>query len=88
MGKNVFAREALLLVAGIVSVLSPVPALGTKQTLSLSEVIEYSLNHNGELKSFRLEKGVFDAEKVKAGLFSNPTPVSYTHLTLPTKRIV
>ena len=73
MGKNVFAREALLLVAGIVSVLSPAPALGTKQTLSLSEVIEYSLNHNGELKSFRLEKGVFDAEKVKAGLFSNPT---------------
>ena len=33
----------------------------------------------------------FDAERVGCQLnrlFSNPDPVSYTHLTLPTKRIV
>jgi outer membrane protein, heavy metal efflux system len=73
MGKNVLAREALLLVACIVSVLSPAPAFGTKQPLSLQEVIEYSLQHNGDLQSFREEKGVFDAGKVKARLLPNPT---------------
>ncbi|NTW70478.1 MAG: TolC family protein [Chlorobiaceae bacterium] len=73
MGKNVLAQGALLLVAGIVAVLSPAQALGAEQTLSLQKVIEYSLQHNGELKSFREERGIVDAAKVKAGLFLNPT---------------
>ncbi|NTW70532.1 MAG: TolC family protein [Chlorobiaceae bacterium] len=73
MGKNILAREALLLVTLIFSVLSTDPVRGAEQTLSLPEVIEYSMQHNVELKSFREEKGVVEAAKVKAGLFPNPT---------------
>lgn len=73
MGKSVLAQGALLLVAGIVAVLSPVPARGEEHGLSLQKVIEYSLQHNGGLKSFREERGIVDAAKVKAGLFLNPT---------------
>jgi cobalt-zinc-cadmium efflux system outer membrane protein len=73
MGKNVHARGALFLVTGMVCVLSSVPAWAAEQTLSLPGVIEYSLQHNGDLQSFREEKGIFDAGKVKAGLFPNPT---------------
>jgi cobalt-zinc-cadmium efflux system outer membrane protein len=42
------------------------------QTLSLPQAIEYSLQNNGDLKSFREEKGIRDAGKVKAGLLPNP----------------
>lgn len=41
--------------------------------LTLSQLVEYSLKNNGELKSFRDEKGIRDAAKVKAGLLPNPT---------------
>jgi cobalt-zinc-cadmium efflux system outer membrane protein len=42
------------------------------QTLSLPEAIEYSLKNNSDLKSFREEKGIRDAGRVKAGLLPNP----------------
>jgi len=73
MGKNVHARGTLLLVMGLVCVLSSVPVWAAEETLSLSRVIEYSLQNNGELKSFREEKGIVDAGKVRAGQFPNPT---------------
>ncbi|MEI6846706.1 MAG: TolC family protein [Chlorobiaceae bacterium] len=73
MGKNIRAREALLLVTGMVCVLSSVSAWAGEQTLSLPKVIEYSLQHNGDLQSFRAEQGLFEAGKVKAGLLPNPT---------------
>ncbi len=73
MEKNLRARGLLLVVIGIVSVLSSVPIWAAEQTMSLPMVIEYSLQHNGDLQSFRQEKGVFEAGKVKAGLLPNPT---------------
>ena len=73
MGKNIRTRRALLLVTGMMCTLSSVPAWAAEQTLTLPEIIEYSLQHNGDLQSFRKEKGIFDAGKVKAGLLPNPT---------------
>jgi len=73
MGKNVCARGALLLLTGVACVLSSVSAWAAEQTLSLPEVIEYALHYNGDLQSFREEKGIVDAGKVKAGLLPNPT---------------
>lgn len=73
MGKNVRAQGVLLLVTGLVCLLSSVPVWAAEPALTLSGVIEYSLQHNGDLQSYRDEKGIFDAGKVKAGLFPNPT---------------
>lgn len=41
--------------------------------MALSELIDYSLRNNGSLKSFREEKGIREAFKIKAGLYPNPT---------------
>ncbi len=73
MGTTVFARGALLLVPGIVAVLSSTPVWADEPTLSLPQAIELTLQNNGELKSFREEKGIRDAGKVRAGLLPNPT---------------
>ena len=73
MGTTVFARGALLLVPGLVSVLASTPVRAEVKTVSLNQVIEYSLRNNGDLKSFREEKGIRDAGKVRAGLLPNPT---------------
>ncbi|GAM07917.1 cobalt-zinc-cadmium resistance protein CzcC [Geobacter sp. OR-1] len=73
MGTTAFARGALLLVLGSGSVLSSTPVLAEEQTLSLSRVIEYSLQNNGDLKAFREGKGIRDSGKVRAGLLPNPT---------------
>ena len=73
MEKNVHALGALLLLMGLVCVLSSVPAWAAEETLSLPRVIEYSLHNNGDLKSFREEKGIVDAGTLRAGQFPNPT---------------
>ncbi|MEI6758467.1 MAG: TolC family protein [Chlorobium sp.] len=73
MGNNILARKALLLVTGSIWILSSLPALADEQILSLPKVVEYSLQHNSDLKSFREEKGIFDAGRLKAGLLPNPT---------------
>jgi cobalt-zinc-cadmium efflux system outer membrane protein len=43
------------------------------QQLSLPQVVEVSLQNNGDLKSFREEKGIRVAGKIRAGLLPNPT---------------
>jgi cobalt-zinc-cadmium efflux system outer membrane protein len=43
------------------------------QKLALPQVVEFSLQNNGDLKSFREEKGIRDAGKTRAGLLPNPT---------------
>jgi cobalt-zinc-cadmium efflux system outer membrane protein len=43
------------------------------QQLALPQVVEVSLQNNGDLKSFREEKGIRDAGKIRAGLLPNPT---------------
>ncbi|MBI5522453.1 MAG: TolC family protein [Desulfarculus sp.] len=73
MGTTLVTRGALLLVPVIVAVLLFTPARADDPTLSLPQAIELSLQNNGELKSFREEKGIRDAGKVKAGLLPNPT---------------
>ncbi len=73
MGKNVRAEGFLLLVTGVVCILLSAPVWAAEQTITQPGVIEYSLQHNGDLQSFRKEKGIVDAGKVKAGLFPNPT---------------
>jgi cobalt-zinc-cadmium efflux system outer membrane protein len=57
----------------IVCAFSSTPAWAEEQALSLSQVVEYSLRHNGDLLSLREEKGIRDAGKVKAGQYPNPT---------------
>ncbi len=73
MGTTAFVRGVLLLVPGIVSVLSSTPVFAETQKLALPQVVEVSLQNNGDLKSFREEKGIRDAGKVRAGLLPNPT---------------
>lgn len=73
MGTTVFARGALLLVPVIVSVISSSLVQAEEQVLTLPQVIEFSLQNNGDLKALREEKGIRDAGKVRAGLLPNPT---------------
>lgn len=63
----------MLLLPGIVFALTLIPALADERGLSISRAVEYSLQNNGELKSFREEKDIHNAGRVKAGLLPNPT---------------
>ena len=72
MGTTVFGKGARLLVT-ILCIFTSAPAFAETQKLTLPQVVEVSLQNNGELKSFREEKGVRDADKIRAGLLPNPT---------------
>jgi len=69
---TVSARGALLLVPAIVTVLTATPLFAETEKLTLPQAVIFSLANNGDLKSFREEKGVRDAGKVRAGLLPNP----------------
>lgn len=73
MGTTVFARGALLLVPGIACILSSAPVFAETQRLALSQIVEFSLQHNADLKSLRDEEGIHNAAKTRAGLLPNPT---------------
>ena len=73
MGTTVFAKGARLLVPGILCILTSAPVFAETQQLALPQVVELSLQNNGDLKSFREEKGIRDAGKTRAGLLPNPT---------------
>lgn len=73
MKPTAFAQGAVFLVPVIVCILSAATVRADAQILSLPQVIEYSLQNNGDLKSFREEKGIRDAGKVRAGILPNPT---------------
>ena len=73
MGTTVFAKGARLLVPGILCILASAPVFAETQQLALPQVVEVSLQNNGDLKSFREEKGIRDAGKTRAGLLPNPT---------------
>lgn len=73
MGTTVSARQALLLVPGLIFLLSSGPARADEQAIFLPQAIELSLKNNGDLQGFREEKGIRDAGKVRAGLLPNPT---------------
>ena len=59
--------------SGIVSFLLSTPVFAETTKLTLPQVVEVSLRNNGDLTSFREEKGIRDAGKVRAGLLQNPT---------------
>ncbi len=59
--------------SGIVSFISSTPVFAETPKLTLPQVVEVSLRNNGDLTSFREEKGIRDAGKVRAGLLPNPT---------------
>lgn len=72
MGTTVSGRRARLLVPSILCLITSVPVLAAEtQQLALPQAIEASLQNNGELKSFREEKGIRDAGKTRAGLLPN-----------------
>ncbi len=73
MGTTVFAKGARLLVPGILCILTSAPLFAETQQLALPQVVEVSLQNNGDLKSFREEKGIREAGKTRAGLLPNPT---------------
>ncbi len=73
MGITVFEKGARLLVPGILCILTSVPVLAETQKLALPQVVEVSLQNNGDLTAFREEKGIRDAGKTRAGLLPNPT---------------
>ncbi|MHC1696643.1 MAG: TolC family protein [Geobacteraceae bacterium] len=68
-----FGRGAWLLVPGLLWILASSPVLAEPHQLALSQIVEISVQNNGELASFREEKGVRVAAKVRAGLLPNPT---------------
>lgn len=73
MGTIAFGRGARFLVPGLLWILASSPVSAGSQKLALSQIVEISVQNNGDLKSFREEKGVREAGKVRAGLLPNPT---------------
>ena len=73
MGTTVCARRALLLVPVIICIVTSQPVRAETPQLALQQAVEYALQNNGELRSFREEKGIREAGKVRAGLLPNPT---------------
>ncbi|NVO00427.1 MAG: TolC family protein [Geobacteraceae bacterium] len=65
---------------GVLSLLYVITALfscpsvfARESALSLSQLIDYSLQNSGELKALREEKGIKDAARIRAGILPNPT---------------
>lgn len=74
MKTTVPGRRTCLIAAGILCLLAAAPALATEtHQLAMPQVIEFSLQNNGDLKSFRDEQGIRDAGITRAGLLPNPT---------------
>jgi len=72
LGTTVFGRGARLLISIIMCIFASAPVFAKTQKLTLPQIVEVTLQNNGDLKSFREEKGVRDAGKVRAGLLPNP----------------
>ena len=95
--KVIFSLTLLLLLGG--GLLAPkvhaqevdVQCIGEQLDLYVNEVINTLGATNGVIENVRLLSPAFNLNHVSPGIISNmssSTSVSYTHLTLPTKRIV
>ncbi len=73
MGTTVFGKGTRFLVPGILCFLMCAPVFAETQRLTLSQVVDISLENNGGLASFREEKKLREAGKIRAGLLPNPT---------------
>jgi len=72
LGTTAFTARVRLIVPGILCLFASSPVWAETQTLALPQLVEFSLQNNGELKSFREEKGIHDAVKTRSGLWPNP----------------
>jgi outer membrane protein, heavy metal efflux system len=61
---------SLFLTAVILAAASPASA--GERKYDLRQVVEFTLQNNGELKALRDEKGIREAGRIKAGLYPNP----------------
>lgn len=73
MGITAFFRRMLLLLPVMVCFFSPQPVRAEEDRLSVNQVVQFSLQNNGELKSLRDERRIREAGRVRAGLLPNPT---------------
>ncbi len=48
------------------------PALAAERIFNLEQAVEFAMQHNGDLKALREEKGVREAGKIRAGIHPNP----------------
>jgi cobalt-zinc-cadmium efflux system outer membrane protein len=48
-------------------------AFGAEKVFSLSEVVAYAVENNGEITALRVERGTREAGKIRAGLIPNPS---------------
>jgi outer membrane protein, heavy metal efflux system len=71
--RTVSVTGAMFLSLAVCSSSGETTAFAAEKNFTLRQTIEYSLQNNGELKSFREEKGIRDAGKTRAGLLPNPT---------------
>jgi outer membrane protein, heavy metal efflux system len=71
LGTTVSAR-AVVFVPALILLLAA-SALAESQQTSVSKVVEYALANNGELKSFREERGIHEAARTRAVALPNPT---------------
>jgi len=70
---SVFPKRVALLVPGLVCLLWSVPQWVQAQPLALPQVLEISLQKNGDLQAFREEGDIREAGKLRAALLPNPT---------------
>jgi len=69
---SVAGTVSLLLLLTICIVAGGTPAFAGDRVFTLQQAVAFSLQHNGDLKALREEKGVREAGKIKAGLYPNP----------------
>lgn len=73
MGKSVFAAGARLILPVFLCTLNSNPTWAEGEILTLTQAVKISLQNNGDLKTFREEKNIRDAGRIRAGVLSNPT---------------
>lgn len=72
MSTQVLRRGAAYLMPCVMSVLISVPVFAETSALTLSGAVEKALENNGDLKSLRAEKGIYDAGVSRSALLPNP----------------
>jgi len=72
LGTTAITRGALLLLPVMSCLLFSAPVAGEAQPLALPQIIDYALQNNGDIKSLCAEKGVRDADTMRAAVLPNP----------------
>ncbi len=72
MNRYHFSKRVIFPLVGIAALLLSTPLWGAEKAINLPDAISEALNNYGELKALRGERGLSEAEAVKAGLYPNP----------------